>query len=52
MVYTMKKLPGKLTSIFGGAMINKANDVKKEIYHEKNINILVDDQPCNMSGCV
>lgn len=46
----MKKLPGKLTSIFYGAMINKANDVKKEIYHEKNINILVDDKPYIMSG--
>lgn len=48
----MKKLPGKLTSIFGGAMINEANDVKKETYHEKNINILVDDQPCIMSWCM
>lgn len=46
----MKKLPEKLTSIFGSDMISESNNVKKEIYHEKDFNIINDDKPCILSG--
>lgn len=46
----MKKLPEKLTSNFTGAMISEANNVKKEIYREKDFNSRHDDKPCFWSG--